>query len=167
MYGHEKLVKPDYKLARRSALALLRKAGVYEPPVDPVVIARNEGVRVKFVLFSGASEGVSGLFDFASNEILVNNSEAGVRQTFTIAHELGHKVLHAEWAESGLYQVLWRDPSKQNKDRREQEANAFAADLLMPKTLLDDYRQLTTSQLARLFAVSEIAMSHRISFLYG
>ena len=166
MFSSEKLEKPDYKSAEREALKLLRKAGVFEPPVDPVMVARTEGVGVRFVVFAGESSGVSGLFDFEANEILVNNEEPGVRQTFTIAHELGHKILHEDWARSELYNVLWRDPSKQVKDRREQEANAFAAALLMPKALMDDYRILPIQKLARLFAVSEVAMKHRVNFLY-
>ena len=125
-----KLNKPDYRLAEREAIRLLNQADV-EPPVNPVEIARDLGVGVSFVSFSGESEGVAGLYDPKTDQILVNRGEAGVRQTFTVAHELGHRVLHQEWAKSEAYKVLWRDPQRQNKDRWEQEANAFAANLLM------------------------------------
>ena len=161
------LVKPDYRHAEREAISLLNRAGVYEPPVNPVEIARDLGVRVNFVAFSGESEGVSGLYDPAQNAIYVNDADAGVRQTFTIAHELGHKVLHEEWAKSEAYKVLWRDPRKQGKDRFEQEANAFAANLLMPRQMMEPFKKYPLSVIAKIFAVSEDAARFRMQYLYG
>ena len=167
MFATTQLSRPDYKRAQREAIRLLNEAGVYEPPVNPVEIARNMGVNVNFVTFSGESEGVAGLYDPAHDSILVNESEAGVRQTFTVAHELGHRVLHRAWAESDAYKVLWRDPRRQGKDRFEVEANAFAATLLMPKQMVDEYRSLSVTSLARIFAVSEQVATIRLNTLYG
>jgi Zn-dependent peptidase ImmA (M78 family) len=162
-----KLIKPDYKRAEREAIRLLNASGIFEPPVNPVEIAKSLNVSVKFVRFSGESEGVSGLYDSLRDLILVNEEEPGVRQTFTVAHELGHKVLHQEWAKSEAYKVLWRDLTRQSKDRREQEANAFAANLLMPRQMVNEYRNLSTQTLARIFAVSEPVASYRLRNLYG
>jgi Zn-dependent peptidase ImmA (M78 family) len=97
----------------------------------------------------------------------VNQDDAGVRQTFTVAHELGHKVLHEEWAKSEAYKVLWRDLRRQTKDRWEQEANAFAANLLMPRQMVDTYRKVPLSVLAKIFAVSEDVARYRLKNLYG
>jgi Zn-dependent peptidase ImmA (M78 family) len=162
-----KLMKPDYRRAEHEAISLLNSSGIFEPPVNPVDIARNIDVRVKFVKFSGESEGVSGLYDPSQDAILVNQDDAGVRQTFTIAHELGHKVLHEEWAKSEAYKVLWRDLRRQTKDRWEQEANAFAANLLMPRQMVDAYRKVPLSVLAKIFAVSEEVAGYRLKNLYG
>jgi Zn-dependent peptidase ImmA (M78 family) len=162
-----KLLKPDYRQAEREAIRLLNESGIFEPPVNPVEIARSIGVSVSFVNFSGASEGVAGLYNPEHDIILVNRDEPGVRQTFTIAHELGHKVLHQEWAKSEKYRVLWRDPARQNKDRFEQEANAFAANLLMPRQLVDRFKSLPVGNLAKLFAVSEQVATYRLRNLYG
>ena len=162
-----KLIKPDYRRAEREAIRLLNQAGIYEPPVNPMEIAKNLGVEVSFVGFSGDSEGVSGLYDPTRDAILVNREEPGVRQTFTIAHELGHKVLHQEWAKSEAYKVLWRDPRKQSKDRWEQEANTFAANLLMPRQMVDQYKSLPVASIARIFAVSEQVATYRLQNLYG
>jgi len=167
IFSDTRLVKPDYARARHEALRLLNKAGIYEPPVNPIEIARQVGVTVNFVRFSGESEGVSGLYNPAQNAILVNLEEAGVRQTFTVAHELGHKVLHEDWAKSDAYRVLWRDPRKQTRDRWETEANVFAASLLMPKQMVDRYRSLPPSTIARIFAVSEQVAGFRLQNLYG
>jgi Zn-dependent peptidase ImmA (M78 family) len=162
-----KLIKPNYRHAEREAIRLLNEAGIYMPPVNPVEIAHYVGVKVHFVTFSGNSEGVSGLYDSVKEEILVNTHEAGVRQTFTIAHELGHRVLHSEWAKTEAYKVLWRDPSRQGKDRFEQEANAFAANLLMPRQMVDEYRRLPIERIAQIFAVSEQVARYRLQNLYG
>ena len=162
-----KLIKPDYRQAEREAIRLLNETGIFEPPVNPVEIARYLGVDVAFVSFSGESDGVSGLYDPSKDAILVNQKEAGVRQTFTVAHELGHRVLHQEWAKSEAYKVLWRDPRRQTRDRWEQEANAFAADLLMPRQMLDRYRRLPVSSVAKIFAVSEQVATYRLHNLYG
>ena len=167
MFAQAKLIKPDYRKAEQDAIRLLNEAGIYEPPVNPVQIASQLGVSVHFVVFNGESAGVAGLYDPAQDAILVNAEEAGVRQTFTIAHELGHKVMHEDWAKSENYKVLWRDPARQSKDRREQEANAFAANLLMPRQMVKDYRNLPIPALARLFAVSEQVATYRVQKLYG
>ncbi len=161
------ITKPNFRLAQREAIRLLNEVGIYEPPVNPVRVANSIGVNVRFVAFSGESEDIAGLYDPSADEILVNQAESGVRQTFTVAHELGHRVLHREWAESQAYQVLWRDPSRQGKDRFEIEANQFAANLLMPKDFVDEYRYLPAASLARIFAVSEQVATIRLSKLYG
>lgn len=167
MFATVDLVKPDYRHAEREAISLLNRAGVFEPPVNPLDIARDLSVQVNFVTFSGESEGVSGLYDPTANAIYVNEDDAGVRQTFTIAHELGHKVLHEDWARSEAYKVLWRDPRKQGKDRFEQEANAFAANLLMPRQMMNRYKQYPLEVIAKIFAVSEDAVRFRLQYLYG
>ena len=167
MFNSASLPKPDYKHAEREATRLLREAGVFQPPINPLQIARNLELKVEFVTFSGESSEVSGLFDFDSSTIIVNQEDPGNRQTFTIAHELGHSVLHSEWAKTAAYKVLWRDPRRQAKDRYEIEANAFAGSLLMPRTLMDKYRMLPLASLADLFAVSQDAMRTRLSILYG
>ncbi len=160
--------KAEYKHAEREARKLLQEAGLSEPPIDPVEIARSLGVSVRFVVFNGDSnEPVSGFYDCEANEIVVNRHEWPLRQTFTVAHELGYKVLHEEWARSDNYRVLLRDPSNTDRDPIEQEANVFAANLLMPRDILDRYYTLPVEKISRLFAVSVPAVRNRLSFLYG
>lgn len=160
--------KPDYQRAEREALALLRGCDVTEPPIDPVLIALEAGVSVSFVRFDGDSDkNVSGYYDFEANAIVVNKHESPLRQTFTVAHELGHKILHEEWAKSDSYRILLRDPSKIDWNPIELEANVFAANLLMPRAMMDSYYNLPVEQISRLFAVSVPAVNKRLSFLYG
>jgi len=149
------------------ALQILRDHAIDEPPVNVVEIAREMGLNVYFVKLRGESDRISGFYDGEEDAIYVNKSEYPLRQTWTIAHELGHKVLHEEWAKSSDYKVLLRD-STEEKDFREQEADAFAANLLMPRFLMDLYwEDMTHSQLSQLFAVSVPAVKNRLSFLYG
>jgi Zn-dependent peptidase ImmA (M78 family) len=162
--------RPNYRLAEARALDLLSSANVSVPPINPVFIAENYvNVRVKFATFDLAkSASISGFYDSEDDVIFVNREEPPLRQTFTIAHEIGHKVLHEDWARSADYRVLLRDPREQDQDFREKEANAFAANLLMPRYLMNDYYDsLPVQELSRLFAVSVPAMRARLSFLYG
>jgi len=160
--------KPNYKHAQAEAMRLLSEAGIDESPVNPIAIAKNiVGVKVDFVTFKPESSNISGFYDPQENAIFVNREEFPLRQTFTVAHELGHKILHEEWAKSSDYRVLLRD-SHSEDDFREKEANAFAANLLMPRSMVDRYwERLTMSELSQLFAVSVPAVKARLSFLYG
>ena len=71
--------------------------------------------------------------------ICVNSLHAKPRQRFTIAHEIGHIVLH------DFQNHVDRGVAVYRRDRRsgsaeataEVEANQFAADLLMPKRMID------------------------------
>jgi Zn-dependent peptidase ImmA (M78 family) len=164
------LIKPNYRRAEREAIKLLNQCGIENPPVNPIEIAEGIlNVPVRFATFrADESERISGFYDSEDNAIVVNREEFPLRQTFTIAHEMGHKVLHEEWARSSEYQVLLRNPKDRNRDFREREADAFAANLLMPRFMMDGYYEtLSISDLSRLFAVSVPAIQARLSFLYG
>ena len=71
------------------------------------------------------------------------------RQRFTLAHELGHFVMHKTTGghlhvDEKDFFVRFRDKhSGDGSDQQEKEANAFAAELLMPKHFLErDVKQL-------------------------
>ena len=68
--------------------------------------------------------------------IVVNANDPPVRQRFTIAHELGHLLIHkySTTHADGRYQVRFRnEKSATGSVREEIEANQFAAELLMPE----------------------------------
>jgi Zn-dependent peptidase ImmA (M78 family) len=160
--------RPNYAHVKREVSRLHDEFSVVTPPVDPRLIAEGLGVDVSFVKFSAASSSISGFFDCDEGTIFVNKNESPLRQTFTIAHELGHKVLHEEWAKSSDYRVLLRDQDYSGDEVHEKEANAFAAHLLVPRWLLDRYwRNLSVEQLSRLFAVSVPMVKNRLKFEYG
>lgn len=133
-------------------------------PVDVLGCAKVAGLPVYSV---DLPKGVSGLIsknpsgDFYC---YVDSSESAVRQRFTAAHELGHFVLHRDKIGDGLEDnYLLRAAGMTNA--QEAQANRFAADLLMPRELITAAiaaGYTTASSLAKLFQVSEIAMSIRL-----
>jgi Zn-dependent peptidase ImmA (M78 family) len=162
------LERPNFLRARREALSILDTLGVEAPPVDPVGLSRELGLSVYFVRFSGEHVKVSGFYDSEDNTIFVNSDEYPLRQTFTVAHELGHYVMHKEWARSADYKILMRDSLYSGDDSHEKEANTFAANLLVPRFMLDQYwKMMPIEQLSQLFAVSVPVIKNRLAFEYG
>jgi Zn-dependent peptidase ImmA (M78 family) len=101
----------------------------------------------------------------------VESSQSPERQRFTIAHELGHLVLH-DVGEVHVDKVNYRSSlSSTAEDVEEVEANAFAAALLMPRAFvvadlrgqtvnIEDEGQVT--RLANRYLVSTQAMTYRL-----
>lgn len=126
-------------------------------------------------------DNISGALVIQNNHgtIGFNPHESKVRQRFTIAHELGHYLLHKNQTTDLFidteFKVLFRDNnSSTGKIKIEQEANAFAAAILMPeKFLVDEIMKHhfhltddgTLKVLARRFNVSVAAMTLRLANL--
>lgn len=119
---------------------------------------------------------ISGLFVIKDNKpyIRYNNSESFERQRFTIAHELGHFILHKD---SPIFidkneGVFYRNQeSSTGAILKEREANAFAAAILMPQPFIKEEISMVPQNtniidhLAKKFQVSAQAMSFRLSNL--
>ncbi len=168
--GMDRTLKPDYKRATNTALQILKDFEITAAPVDPAKIARDLGIIVNFARFP-KHDNVSGFYNADQNAIYVNINEAPARMTFTIAHELGHYHLHQEWVKSSEYKILFRNQVlTAQKDPKEQEANKFAANLLVPKFLLDQYdikklfinSLISISEIATMFAVSADVIKLRL-----
>jgi len=133
------------------------------PPIPVVEIVENNGVDVVFADFGEYRERIAGFCSFSDAKIYVNRDDVKVRKYFTIAHEFGHWVLHREiyLREPDRYPVLPRFQTVDKSDQYEQEANAFAAALLVPSRLLRPVISAPISELAFLFGVSKIMMEIR------
>jgi len=133
------------------------------PPIPVLEIAQQNGVNVVFTSFGVHAETVAGFCDFKNAKIYVNKDERIGRQTFTIAHELGHWMLHREFfnADPNQYAVLLRFQKPKNSPM-ETEANLFAAELLAPTRLLQPVKGAAISTLANIFGVSREMMEHRL-----
>lgn len=153
---------------------LLLDHGQTRPPVRIESIAKALGVEVR----TGDLGDVSGvLVRHGDTAIIGTNSEQGAqRQRFTIAHELGHFLLHEGITNhvDRNYRLNYRSAeSSQATNVEEIEANYFAASILMPKHFLDarnaeealDSDSLVAA-LAKEFHVSRHAMSLRLANLY-
>ena len=134
-------------------------------PVKVIKLAHDLGLRV-FAADLGPK--ISGKLyrDESSSSgwsITVNRGEAKVRRRFTTAHEIGHFLLHKDLVSDSLIDDAFYRSNLSNKT--EAEANAFAADLLMPWTLINDLAEqgvTTPRALAERLEVSEVAMSIRL-----
>lgn len=170
---------PTFSQIDARAEEILRKAELLRVPVAVELVAHRQGLQTEAV---SLGDNVSGLLVVEKGHGVIgyNVTQPLVRQRFTIAHEIGHFVLHASGDPTALfidthYLVYRRDAqSARGEDRREIEANRFAAALLMPTTLLQietqkqpldfgDEEMLTA--LASKFQVSTQAMSIRLSNL--
>ncbi|HEY0974639.1 MAG TPA: ImmA/IrrE family metallo-endopeptidase [Solimonas sp.] len=150
------------------------------PPVDVAAIARGRGIDIRYEAFD---DNVSGVLvrQAGRSTIGVSSAQSEVRQRFTIAHELGHFLLHQghELHVDKSFSVNWRR-SKEGGDAdpveiEEVEANAFAACLLMPEEMLNARRdsmvfdledETEIQRLATQFKVSRQAMNFRLFNLY-
>jgi Zn-dependent peptidase ImmA (M78 family) len=162
---------PNFTQAKQKAAKILEDFGYKDLCVDPVAICDSLGVLVKFGDFGENKAKISGFFYQKENCIYVNSNETPRRQTFTIAHELGHYIMHKEYIESKDYKVVFRDSETVNdKSDIEKEADCFAAHLLVPKFMLDKYYKrlnLTIQELSDLFLVSQSVIVNRIKTEYG
>lgn len=157
----EEDIKPDWNLARAKAQELT--ADYSSPPIPVLEIAERLGLSVGISTFGQYSKDVSGFIDFSENRIHVNHLNSFPRKLFTIAHEIGHWVLHRELYERypSKYQVLARQTGIK-LDKYEKEANSFAASLLVPEHLLKPVRSHGAATLASIFCVSREMMEYRL-----
>ena len=121
----------------------------------------------------GDERTISGLLLPSRGEIWVNADEARQwppRRRFTIGHELGHWILHQDEQTSLFCRHGTIDPAERPAERPpletiEQEANWFAASLLMPAGLVRLHYERTGGDhaaLCRIFNCSGAAMGRRL-----
>ncbi len=130
------------------AYELLGKLNVSSSPVPVEELARELGIRVHYEPFDGDLSGVL-LRDQDRTIIGINSRHATVRQRFTVAHELGHFLLHTgnKVHVDREFRVNFRDTTHNTGSASEEmEANRFAAALLMPESLMREaFRRKTTN----------------------
>lgn len=173
-------MRPRYSLARRRARQLLEEGGVAAAPVPLERLAELCRASIRYEPFEGGLSGMVHCHPNGGGVIGVNSKHSKTRQRFTIAHELGHLLLHGdeEFHIDEKRPLARRDEvSSQAVDAREIEANQFAAELLMPEALVrESWDALGESdvevayeeaieELARDYRVSSLAMTHRLTNL--
>lgn len=159
--------------AEKQATKIWQEAGC-PVPVDPSKIAQLYGIEV--CPPADLEDDVSGMMitrEDGSVVIVVNKSHAKSRKRFSVAHELGHYFLHR--AVSPVFvdskKVFYRDArAAEGTARQEIEANAFAAELLMPEEEVRKWFPQKLSpmddddveKVAKEFEVSVAALSFRL-----
>ena len=173
-------VKSIHKVAGE----IFQKYGGASVPVDPIQIAQSMGITVIAYPLDNEVSGMLVIDSEGKPTIGYNENEHLHRTRFTVAHEIGHFVLHNtntskvfvdnEFEVAQHIKVLFRSKSPEIDSATAQmefEANAFAAALLMPeKILLENIQQIEfdlgddegLQRLAGKFKVSSSAMYYRL-----
>jgi Zn-dependent peptidase ImmA (M78 family) len=155
-----KMKEPSDVLKEASTL------GIKLEPLDIVAVAKKI-FNMNLIDNKDLGKSVSGFLEKINDKwcIYVNKYENEQRKRFTIAHEIGHFVLHKDsyfLNNNYIYdQIFFRD---ENTSPMEREANNFASDLLMPEDVFNRYIREgfnTISKLADKFKLSTSAVKYR------
>jgi Zn-dependent peptidase ImmA (M78 family) len=168
------------RAAREHAERLLERFRITKPPVDVGKVAKGLDLRI---IEQYLGDDVSGLLVTApagSYIVVPKDKPNGRRKRFTIAHEIGHYALGHQFVagehvhvDRGHRTSMRSARSSAGDDPKEIEANQFAANLLMPASMVENAAaQLgeplydhDVSELANMFEVSEQAMTIRLQTL--
>ncbi len=127
---------------RELARALLMKHGVSKPPTPVEAIMRAEGLDL-IVRSWGADSPLDALLLRSRRLIAVNRDKPRLRRRFSVAHELGHYALNHDYLKSFGPSVDIDHPPENSHPTAaafEADANEFANELLVPRTLLLELR---------------------------
>lgn len=161
--------KPNFSRVQREAARLL--ASTEQLPIPVERIAADLGFELSF---DAVEEGLSGAAIRTPRGAIVsvNSGHPYRRQRFTIAHEIGHLLLHVDSSEFvDAATVVGYRVAGATSSIDETEANHFAAELLLPWRLVAREARLVRhlsleeaiGHLASRFQVSEQAMTIRLS----
>lgn len=165
---------------------ILEENGIIQPPINVITIAASMGIKVFTVEFTDPN--VKGaIADFKSpmpqfngeqRIIAVDKKSYATRKIFTIAHEIGHYVMHCgesnDFFERDVYES--NEEKKDLEDNRtsiEKDADKFAACLVMPRDMFIDFvenspyykirdKQNLVQEICKKFIVAEKAAKKRL-----
>jgi len=147
---------------------LLEEHGVSTAPVPVERIAKALDAQLRFSPLDDELSGMVYVKD-GTPIIGVNALHHPNRQRFTLAHEVGHLVLHRAEITRQIhvdkgFPMLMRDAaSGAGIDEMEIEANFFAAELLMPERFLARSLQGQSFDIDDEGAVSTLAKEYKVS----
>lgn len=106
-------------------------------PIPDILALVEENVGIPVTVWPLA-DGIAGAYGRKSDRafIFVNSDQWPVRRRFTLAHELGHHVLHGTGMIDRDVDVFGNPSSP-----REQQANAFAAEFLVPLIAVQNWME--------------------------
>lgn len=126
-------------MTKQKVLGIVQKYGTR----DPQVIAEAMGIIVIFPLLD--SDTMMGLCARILNRkvIVCNGFLESTARTLVLAHELGHALQHG-----GVNAFILRDETLFPPGKIENQANRFAAELLIPDSLFAEYAGCTAEEIA-------------------
>ena len=157
-------MEPNYSFARNMARKVLKDYKLSEVPTNLTVIF--QGLHLKYIELNDASEIDGAILEIEGKPAIavLNRARPLQRQRFTLAHDLGHIFL--EHIRRDIYdpeEIRESDlqSSGKTKPPKELEADAFAAELLVPYEHLKKYTadMNNVDKLAGIFLVSKQAMT--------
>ena len=145
-------------------------------PVDVFGMANELGLNCHFAYLEDEISGMLEKVSEDSYRVTANASHPKTRQRFTVAHEIGHYILHRKLIGDGVDDNRAYRSTELGKyhntaigPKQETEANKFAASVLMPIALirgeLAEDPTIIADILAHKFEVSKMAMQIRMSNL--
>lgn len=142
----------------------LQLSGLLQVPVDVYSVAEFLGLDVRE---EAMDDELSGFIEprKAGWIIGVNTYHHPNRQRFTVAHEIGHFLLHKPTEKHVDVTFARRVGSK---DPKEAQADRFAAELLMPEASVREaigVGETSLERLAKRFNVSVLAAKYRVQSL--
>lgn len=117
------------------AKSIRKELGISALPINPYKIAEQLGIEV----LEDKCEGYTGMLLVVDNHALISVKETireYPKKRFTVAHELGHYNIPGHIRKDNLvFKCTDKDLNTfGNNNNKESEANAFAAELLMPES---------------------------------
>lgn len=135
---------------------------VGEFPVPVEKIADFLGFSCYLFKSNEKTANVSGAVNHKEKKIYINEKESAQRQAFTVAHEIGHIILHGDQEDYIDYRSGAITP-------KEKEADDYAANLLMPDDVfIYKWKEFDKdfNKLSNFFGVSKPAIGVRANNLH-
>ncbi|SDF04003.1 protein of unknown function [Thermoanaerobacter thermohydrosulfuricus] len=123
---------------------------------DPQKIAEYLGINVVFKTYSVNTKGFF-VKTLRNKFIVVNNRLGEDERKIVLAHELGHAVLHSS---APIHFI--REYTLFPVGAYEEEANIFAAELLIEDTDIEELKHFPTSHIAAALSVNENLVKYKL-----
>ncbi|ABQ26400.1 ImmA/IrrE family metallo-endopeptidase [Geotalea uraniireducens] len=165
------MIAANYTYAREMARKILKKHKINEVPTNLQVICESLGLE--YVELDDPDELDGMILELDGTRVaMLNKAKPFVRARFTLAHELGHIFLNhdkREFYDAEVAREYGEDMPENAKPPKEQEADAFASELLIPVEQLKKYQSdlKNPDKLAGIFQVSKPAMTIAIANFFG
>lgn len=162
----------NFTFAREMARKVLKQYKIVDVPTDLKRICEGEGLEFVELDDPEAVDGMLMELEDGTRVAMVNRAKAYVRGRFTLAHELGHIFLRhdkRDFYDAEAVRELGEDMPESAKPPWEQEADAFAAELLIPLEQLKKFQSelKNPEKLAGIFQVSRPAMAIAVTIFFG
>jgi Zn-dependent peptidase ImmA (M78 family) len=143
-------------------LTFARQKGLTIVPLDVEGVAEALDIDIKKQSLESELSGILRKIPESDKwELLINAKHHPNRQRYTIAHEIGHYLLHRHLQLEFQDRIFFRGA---DSSKEELQANSFASEVLIPES---DFRQMVSEgknkvdELAQKFGVSTLALRIR------